>query len=290
VSPICPEIWLRQTLDEARRGTLAGMVQTGAPFADAAAEYLRYIEHDRGREPATIQGYHSSIDAHLLPAIRRDGESVAAASRETGDPRIPTGRTMCGRWRVATRRVDLALVCETRIQWVSSAMRATTRTAFVAGAIATAFVVTAGPAIGSGAVGVVGTPVATYHHDKDGISFEVVAKLTKPALRQSNGSPEAGALIDGWGPTFDFGINTDSVGGFSSFGKPAQLCYLQSTIDLIGKPPAGLQHPTSGQTASVRVVLDGQPSVTKTEHLLAGNSSKVNAALRDLGCRPSASR
>jgi integrase len=32
------EDWLRQTLDEARRGTLPGMVRTGATFADAAAE------------------------------------------------------------------------------------------------------------------------------------------------------------------------------------------------------------------------------------------------------------
>ncbi|MDQ2894598.1 MAG: hypothetical protein M3Y09_02970 [Actinomycetota bacterium] len=35
------EAWLREILDVARRGTLPGMVQTGATFADAAAEYLR---------------------------------------------------------------------------------------------------------------------------------------------------------------------------------------------------------------------------------------------------------
>jgi hypothetical protein len=34
------ERWLRDLLDEARRGTLPGMVRTGATFADAAAEYL----------------------------------------------------------------------------------------------------------------------------------------------------------------------------------------------------------------------------------------------------------
>jgi hypothetical protein len=32
---------LRRTLDEARRGTLEGMVRTDATFADAAAEWLR---------------------------------------------------------------------------------------------------------------------------------------------------------------------------------------------------------------------------------------------------------
>jgi hypothetical protein len=33
------EDWLRSTLDEARRGTLPGMVATGATMADAAAEW-----------------------------------------------------------------------------------------------------------------------------------------------------------------------------------------------------------------------------------------------------------
>jgi hypothetical protein len=32
------EDWLRSTLEEARRGTLPGVVRTGATFADAAAE------------------------------------------------------------------------------------------------------------------------------------------------------------------------------------------------------------------------------------------------------------
>src|SRR5437667_10514757 len=63
------EDWLRDLLDEARRGTLPGMVRTGATFADAAAEYLRYVEHDRGRKPSTVRGYRSVIEAHLLPAF-----------------------------------------------------------------------------------------------------------------------------------------------------------------------------------------------------------------------------
>ena len=63
------EAWLRDVLDQARRGTLPGMIRTGATFADAAAEYLRYIEHDRGRKPSTVRGYRSAIDAHLLPAF-----------------------------------------------------------------------------------------------------------------------------------------------------------------------------------------------------------------------------
>jgi integrase len=60
---------LCRTLDDARRGTLPGMVRTRATFADAAAEYLRYIEQDRGRKPSTLRGYRSAIEAHLLPAF-----------------------------------------------------------------------------------------------------------------------------------------------------------------------------------------------------------------------------
>jgi integrase len=63
------EEWLRSVLDEARRGTLPGMVRTGVTFADAAAEYLRYCEHDRGCKPSTLRDYRSNLGAHLLPAF-----------------------------------------------------------------------------------------------------------------------------------------------------------------------------------------------------------------------------
>jgi hypothetical protein len=63
------EDWLRATLDEARRGTLPGMVRTGATFADAAAEYLRYIGEDRARKASTVEDYRSILRVHLLPAF-----------------------------------------------------------------------------------------------------------------------------------------------------------------------------------------------------------------------------
>ena len=63
------EDWLREVLDQARRGTLPGMVRTGATFADAAAEFLRYAEHDRALKPSTLRGYRSIVDAYLLPAF-----------------------------------------------------------------------------------------------------------------------------------------------------------------------------------------------------------------------------
>ena len=63
------ETWLSDVLDQARRGTLQGAVRTGATFADAADEYLRYIEVDRGRKATTVQDYRSVIEIHLLPAF-----------------------------------------------------------------------------------------------------------------------------------------------------------------------------------------------------------------------------
>ncbi len=63
------EAWLAELLHEARRGTLTGMVQTGATFEDAAAEWLRYVEHDRARKPSTVTGYRAILRAQLLPAF-----------------------------------------------------------------------------------------------------------------------------------------------------------------------------------------------------------------------------
>lgn len=60
------EDWLRDTLDAARRGALPGAVRTGATFADAAAEWLHYVEHDRDVKPSTLTDYRSVV-ARLLP-------------------------------------------------------------------------------------------------------------------------------------------------------------------------------------------------------------------------------
>lgn len=77
------EDWLRDVLDQARRGTLPGLVQTGATFADAAAEFLRYAEQDRALKPSTIRGYSSIIDAYLLPAFGSERiEDISTADIE----------------------------------------------------------------------------------------------------------------------------------------------------------------------------------------------------------------
>lgn len=63
------EDWLRDVLVSARRGTLASQVSTGATFADAAAEWLRYVEFDRERKPSTVQGYKAIVRSQLQPAF-----------------------------------------------------------------------------------------------------------------------------------------------------------------------------------------------------------------------------
>ena len=91
------EAWLREVLDEARRGTLPGLVKTGVTFADAAAEWLRYVEHDRDRKPSTIVGYKAMLRAQLLPAFGEEPiELITTAMIEAwiaGMDRAPATRT-----------------------------------------------------------------------------------------------------------------------------------------------------------------------------------------------------
>ena len=60
------QAWLRDVLDQAERGVLPGMVQTGRTFGDAADEYLRYLSDDRQRKPSTVRDARSVIRNHLL--------------------------------------------------------------------------------------------------------------------------------------------------------------------------------------------------------------------------------
>jgi integrase len=61
---------LRQVLSEASRGTLSGSApRTGVSFAEAAAEFLRYVEQDRQRKPSTLAGYRAIVRSQLLPAF-----------------------------------------------------------------------------------------------------------------------------------------------------------------------------------------------------------------------------
>lgn len=62
---------LDEILAGARRGHLISPTQTvgRATFADAAAEWLRYIEHDRKRRQSTIRDYRIVVNNALLPAF-----------------------------------------------------------------------------------------------------------------------------------------------------------------------------------------------------------------------------
>ena len=68
---------LSAILREADSGTLAVHKKTGVSFTDAAREFLRYIEEDRERDPATIADYRGVIDGYLIPRFgERPVESI----------------------------------------------------------------------------------------------------------------------------------------------------------------------------------------------------------------------
>lgn len=62
------EAWLRSTLleldDAAARGA-----RLDVTFAEAATEWLRYVEEDRAVKPSTLGDYRSGLTHHLLPAF-----------------------------------------------------------------------------------------------------------------------------------------------------------------------------------------------------------------------------
>src|SRR5215218_1505331 len=51
------------------RPATPGQQRSGASFADACADFLQWIEHDRGRKRSTLNDYGSAVRAHLLPAF-----------------------------------------------------------------------------------------------------------------------------------------------------------------------------------------------------------------------------
>src|SRR3954449_1447629 len=61
---------LDELLAQARAGTLPGMVRTGATFAEASREWLRWQEFDRQRKRSTLDDYRSAVRVHLDPAFK----------------------------------------------------------------------------------------------------------------------------------------------------------------------------------------------------------------------------
>jgi integrase len=58
---------LRETLVKAARGELPGQRKTGATFADASAEFLRFCDQERQIDDDTIADYRGVIDGYLDP-------------------------------------------------------------------------------------------------------------------------------------------------------------------------------------------------------------------------------
>ena len=93
------EDWLRDTLDAARRGTLPGSVRTGATFADAAAEWLRHVEHDRDVKPSTLTDYRS-VAAQLVAEFGElPVEDLTSQRIEKWRAGLGTGRPLTNRTR-----------------------------------------------------------------------------------------------------------------------------------------------------------------------------------------------
>ena len=54
-------------LDDERERWVPGSRLADVTFAEAASEWLRYVEHDRACKATTLRGYRSSVNAHLVP-------------------------------------------------------------------------------------------------------------------------------------------------------------------------------------------------------------------------------
>src|SRR5438046_444833 len=56
-------------LTDARRGEYPAGVRSGATVADACAEWLRHREQERALKPSTLDGYRTTVRAHILPTL-----------------------------------------------------------------------------------------------------------------------------------------------------------------------------------------------------------------------------
>lgn len=63
------EAALQATLTDVRRGLLANVGRSGATVADAAEEWLRHGEIERGVKASTLAEYDSVVRTHILPAF-----------------------------------------------------------------------------------------------------------------------------------------------------------------------------------------------------------------------------
>jgi hypothetical protein len=60
---------LADLLDMERERYVPGSRLPELTFAEAAREWLRYVDHDRACKPSTMRGYRSSVNGLLIPAF-----------------------------------------------------------------------------------------------------------------------------------------------------------------------------------------------------------------------------
>jgi integrase len=100
---------LQEVLADARRGTAD--TRAGATFADASAEFLRYVEHDREREPSTVGDYRGVINGYLLPRFgERDLASITPHEIEAYRDELKTLEREDGSRRLSNRTIVRHLV------------------------------------------------------------------------------------------------------------------------------------------------------------------------------------
>jgi integrase len=87
-------------LAEARRGTLPGTVRTGATFADAAAEWLRWCEHDRDCKPSTLSDYGNTARTLSRDLGGMRLEDITSRSLEEWVARLPCSNRTKQKYRV----------------------------------------------------------------------------------------------------------------------------------------------------------------------------------------------
>ena len=111
-TPKTAEGKLHEVLADARRGTgNVGGRRAGATFADAAAEFLRYVEKDREREPSTIGDYRGVIKSYLLPRFGpRDLASITPAEIEAYRDELKAMMRPDGTRRLSNRTIVRHLV------------------------------------------------------------------------------------------------------------------------------------------------------------------------------------
>lgn len=75
------ERWLREYLSDVGRGLRVEQQATGATWADACREWLRWIEDDRKRKRSTVRDYRLAVEANLIPDLGADRKLEAIPAR-----------------------------------------------------------------------------------------------------------------------------------------------------------------------------------------------------------------